>query len=265
MSLPLSGIGGARLPFGSVAERYERFRPGYPDELVDVVLRYAGRPVRSAVEVGAGTGKATRLFAARGIEVTAVEPDPDMARVLGRTTRGLPVHPVATTFDQFCTDRTVDLVYAAASWHWLDPATRWARAVDLLVPGGVLALFGRIGEPTDRDLFAAVEDIEGRLLPTGGPPAQHPWSLAAAARVDGLADAAYHDLRGVAVTTASEFVGRLGTVSAYLALDPRRRADALGQVRAVLPEQFEIDTTVQVCLARRTWPAMEPGPGPAAG
>ncbi len=70
------------LSFGSTASAYERFRPGYPDDLVDAVLAYAGRPVGSALEIGAGTGKATRLFAARGITMTATEPDPAMLREL---------------------------------------------------------------------------------------------------------------------------------------------------------------------------------------
>jgi len=72
------------LSFGSVAELYERYRLDYPGEIVDAVVRHAGRPVRSALEVGAGTGKATRLFASRGIEVTALEPNAAMARVLAR-------------------------------------------------------------------------------------------------------------------------------------------------------------------------------------
>ena len=68
-------MSGRALSFGVVAEAYERFRPGYPAELVDIVLTYAGQPVRTALEIGAGTGKATRLFARRGITVTATEPD----------------------------------------------------------------------------------------------------------------------------------------------------------------------------------------------
>lgn len=57
---------GRALSFGAVAEAYERFRPVYPAELFDMVMTYAGRPVRTALEIGAGTGKATRLFAQRG-------------------------------------------------------------------------------------------------------------------------------------------------------------------------------------------------------
>ncbi|WP_236718230.1 class I SAM-dependent methyltransferase [Actinoplanes sp. TFC3] len=60
--------------FGAVAADYERFRPGYPAAVADLVAAYAGRPIATALEIGAGTGKATRLFAARGITVTATDP-----------------------------------------------------------------------------------------------------------------------------------------------------------------------------------------------
>ena len=69
------------LMFGSVAERYERYRLDYPTELVDTVLAYAGRPVGTALEVGAGTGKATRPIATRGIEVIAQKQGADPAAV----------------------------------------------------------------------------------------------------------------------------------------------------------------------------------------
>ena len=66
--------------FGAVAAGYERFRPGYPPELVERVLAYARRPVLTALEIDAGTGKATRAFANRGIALTATEPDAEMLR-----------------------------------------------------------------------------------------------------------------------------------------------------------------------------------------
>src|SRR5258708_34542599 len=69
------GMSSRALSFGVMAEAYERFRPGYPVELLDMVMTYARQPVRTALEIGAGTGKATRLFAQRGVTVTATEPD----------------------------------------------------------------------------------------------------------------------------------------------------------------------------------------------
>ncbi|HEU5265063.1 MAG TPA: class I SAM-dependent methyltransferase [Jatrophihabitans sp.] len=239
------------LVFGSVADRYERYRLGYPDELFAAVLRYAGRPLRVALEIGAGTGKATRLFASHGVEVTALEPDAEMTAVLARTTHGLPVAPVSATFERFRTERRFDLVYAAAAWHWTDPTTRWAKAVELLVPGGVLALFGRPADLKDPAVFAAADDIERRLLPDARRSAGHPWTIDDMAGVDGLTDVTEQMLPGVATTAAAEFVGRLSTVSAYLALEPEHRAELLRQVRAVLPDHVDVDTTVQLTLGRR--------------
>src|SRR5437763_10771736 len=68
--------------FGEVAGDYADVRAGYADELVTAVFDYLGRVSERVVEPGAGTGKATEAFAARGVPVTCVEPDPAMARVL---------------------------------------------------------------------------------------------------------------------------------------------------------------------------------------
>jgi SAM-dependent methyltransferase len=240
------------LSFGSVAEQYERYRPGYSEDLVDVVFQYAARPVCSAVEVGAGTGKATRLFAGRGVEVTALEPDAAMADVLRQTTAGLPVVPVETTFENYRSARRVDLVFAAAAWHWTDPTTRMARAVDLLSPGGVLALFGSSVEPADPDLCAAVEQIESEVLPDDSNSGEmHPWSLQDLMATERLTECTQLDLPRVVTRSAEESVGRLATVSAYLMLSPAARAEALCRIQSVLPVQVEVDATIALSLARR--------------
>ena len=215
------------------------------------MLRYAGRPIRSALEVGAGTGKATRRFAARDIAVTALEPDPRMAEMLAETTRDLPVTPVASTFEGFASGPRFDLVYAAASWHWVDPAVRTAHAAEVLVPGGVLALIGMLGDLADPDLFAAVDEIEKQSFhPTGGGDVR-PWSIEELTDHDGFTDVDQQSLPQTLTTTADEFIGRLGTVSAYLMLPPAERAETFERIRAVLPERFELDGSVQLILARR--------------
>ena len=57
--------------FGAEASTYERGRPEYPDEAIAWLIGDA----RRVVDVGAGTGKLTRVIARLGREVTAVEPD----------------------------------------------------------------------------------------------------------------------------------------------------------------------------------------------
>ena len=64
--------------FGSVAEQYDRYRPGYPVALIDDLA--ALRPA-TVLDVGCGTGKAAVALAGRGLAVLGVEPDERMAEV----------------------------------------------------------------------------------------------------------------------------------------------------------------------------------------
>jgi len=129
------------LSFGAIAEAYERFRPGYPAELVDLVLTYAGRPVRTALEIGAGTGKATRLFAERGVAVTATEPD---AAMIAELRRHVPadVKAVQAAFEDVPTADRYDLVYAAAAPFFISraaaPSARESGATHTAHPDDML-------------------------------------------------------------------------------------------------------------------------------
>ena len=107
-------MSGRARSFGVIAEAYERFRPGYPVALFDMVVTYAGQPVRTALEIGAGTGKATRLFAERGVTVTATEPD---AAMLAELRKHVPanVKTVQAAFEDLRPGGSYGLVYAAAA------------------------------------------------------------------------------------------------------------------------------------------------------
>jgi SAM-dependent methyltransferase len=134
-----------RLVFGEDAELYDRARPGYSDALVDDVLEYGGMdPAAShALEIGAGTGKATVAFAARGFRVVAVEPDPAMAALAARNAAPFPhVRVEHAAFEDWpVDDDTVDLVFSGQAWHWVRPEVRGVKAAAALRPDGVLALF----------------------------------------------------------------------------------------------------------------------------
>jgi trans-aconitate methyltransferase len=135
-----------RLSFGSVAELYDSSRPSYPDALVDDALAYAPArddgPVR-VVEVGAGTGKATVLFAARGASILAIEPDPEMAAIARRNCERFPdVTLLGTEFEGWeVGERQFDLLISAQAWHWISAEVRMAKSREALVDGGAMALF----------------------------------------------------------------------------------------------------------------------------
>ncbi|SBT41512.1 class I SAM-dependent methyltransferase [Micromonospora auratinigra] len=250
---------GRALSFGTVAEAYERFRPGYPDELADLVLAYAGRPVRTALEIGAGTGKATRLFAGRGITVTATEPDPAM---LAELRKHVPpqVNPVLAAFEELRPGERYGLVYAAAALHWTKPDGRAARLAALLEPGGVLASFGGpVQQLLDRAVEDAVHAARAPFLasddvpsPDGTPPTESmQWPGTELRRSPCFTDVRQHVIARRLTMTADEYVGQLSTVSAYLELPAARREQALQRIRQVLPDTVAVVADLTVHLARR--------------
>jgi SAM-dependent methyltransferase len=127
--------------FGEDAELYDRARPRYPLVAVDRLV--SGRP-RTVLDVGCGTGIASRDFAARGLDVLGVEPDPRMAAVARR--HGLVVE--ASAFETWVPgDRHFDLLISAQAWHWVDPEIGVAKAAQVVVPGGGIGLFWNVGRP----------------------------------------------------------------------------------------------------------------------
>jgi len=144
--------------FGTVAEQYDRLRPSYPDALVDDLL--ALRPTR-VLDVGAGTGKAARLLAARGLDVLGVEIDAEMAAVA--RTHGLAVEVGAfETWD--AAGRTFDLITCGQAWHWIDPSAGLIKALSVLDPGGWLVPFWNYGQVPE-SLRAAFDEIYDRIAP----------------------------------------------------------------------------------------------------
>ena len=246
------------LSFGSVASAYERFRPGYPDELVDEVLVYAGGPVRTALEIGAGTGKATRAFAGRGIAVTATDPDAGMLAELRRHVPAT-VHAVQASFEDLPLDQVYDLVFAAAALHWTEPVDRWSRVAALLQPGGVFASFGgqmHLADPAVEEAVRAVRSpyLEDDAYPSpDGTPEDSPmlWPGTELVRSDLFVDVRQSTIERRTAMSARDYVGHLSTVSAYLQLPASTREHVLDQILRVLPERVSLSADITVHLARR--------------
>ncbi|MQY10919.1 Trans-aconitate 2-methyltransferase [Streptomyces sp. RB5] len=164
--------------FNEVAGLYDRVRPGYPDELFADLVGITGLGERSSVlEVGCGTGQATRSLAALGCPVTAVEPGAQMAALARRRFAAFGNVGIETsTFEEWDDrGRRFDILVAASSWHWVDQPTGWRRAWDVLRPAGWMALLGnvvvrRAGEP---EVYAETADLHERFSP-GNPDWGHP-------------------------------------------------------------------------------------------
>jgi SAM-dependent methyltransferase len=140
--------------FGDDAEQYDRVRPAYPRELIDALV--ADRPT-SVLDVGCGTGIASRLLIARGCDVLGLEPDPRMAAVARRN--GVTVE--AGTIEAWDDGgRRFDLLTAGQAWHWVDPDGGAIKAAVVLRPRGRIGLFWNQArpDPSVRPILEAAYD-----------------------------------------------------------------------------------------------------------
>jgi ubiquinone/menaquinone biosynthesis C-methylase UbiE len=122
--------------FGSVADAYDRGRPGYPAEAVAWLV--GDRPA-TVLELGAGTGKLTETIVALGHDVHATDPDDAMLAKLRERLPDVPTS-VAGAEELPAADASYDVVVAGQAFHWFDHDRALPEIARVLKPGGHLAL-----------------------------------------------------------------------------------------------------------------------------
>jgi SAM-dependent methyltransferase len=241
--------------FGEVADEYDRIRPSYPDDLIDDVLTYSALDGAPALEVGAGTGKATEAFVQRGVTVTAIEPDPAMAALLARR---LSVHIVPSLFEDWTTGERFGLLYSAQAWHWTDPATRWQRAADLLAPTGAIALFWNRSRHADPDLAAREAAVHQRIAPQV--PREHgpipdnldrEWPATDLAALPTFTDYTFRRYLWTRTLSTADYLAVLATHSSYRMLPTPTRDHLFTELAETLTPQVPLTMFTLLYLARR--------------
>jgi SAM-dependent methyltransferase len=258
-----------RLVFGEIAELYDRHRPAYPEAVVDDLVELAGLEAGSPVlEIGAGTGKATSMFAARGLRVLAVEPSAEMAAVARRVCAGYRgVRIEQADFERWDpAGRQFPLLFAAQAWHWVEPAVGFAKAAGVLSPGGVLAAFWNrplwARAPLREVVLEAYQRVAPELLdetdpihPASSPPRDAEEWQAGIAAADGLGDAESRDYEWSETYSAAAYAALLQTHSTVRVLDPDRRAALVAAVAQAIEshgDRLELPIVTRLCLARRS-------------
>jgi SAM-dependent methyltransferase len=246
--------------FGDVAQLYDDVRPSYPAGIGDAIEAYAGK-IENAVELGAGTGKATRIFAPLAKHLTAIEPDPRMAAILKATLSatvkaksGESVRVVEATFEEWTPSAENDLVACAMAWHWMDPETRNQRVRDALRPGGTFAV---ISLEHGHHVPAQAKAIDAFL--NGLDPA--PPSATGQRNRDDLigsglwSDIREHDWHELLELPKERFLALHRTFSTYQKKSPQMRQrmmDGLGTLLDDFGGSIVMDLHTTLVLARRT-------------
>lgn len=141
---------------------YIRYRPGYPEVLVDILTRETGLTPDSVIaDIGSGTGISTRLLLRSGCAVVALEPNAEMRQAAEQL---LGHHPNFRSADgraerSGLPDSSIDLITAAQAFHWFDRGEARREFKRILRPGGQVALFWNTRRTEATPFLRAYEEL----------------------------------------------------------------------------------------------------------
>lgn len=222
--------------FGEAAEAYEQGRPTYPAAALTWLTEHVGMGAGARVcDLGAGTGKLTRLLARTDCDLVAVEPLAGMRAVLREKLPAVPA--VAATAEALpFGDATLDAVVVAQAFHWFDTAASLDELARVLRPGGGLALVWNAWD----DSIPWVGQIH-RVVADAGSTAQwqrghwtRAWAGEAMGAHPGFGPVELVRLPHAQTLTLAGVVDRVATTSHIVSAAPEVREQVLAVVRDIL-------------------------------
>jgi SAM-dependent methyltransferase len=240
--------------FDEVARTYDAVRIGYPAALFDDIFDYAGVPaVQRALEIGCGSGQATKSVATRGISILCIEPGPNLAELAQQNLAGFRnVRVVRSSFEEWTLEpEPFDLVFSANAIHWVNRRVRTRKTARALRPGGILAIFRSI--PLRQSAVEQeIDALMGRLA-VGEEPSELPKE--AEFRQSGyFEEFRKHRYEGAQVYDADSYVDLLFTLQRYHRIPPEVRSERLTKVRAIVRENggtILVRSVTHLLLARK--------------
>jgi len=222
---------GLETTFNTVAAQYDRMRPTYVEELYDDIWSYGGFDGNiRAVEIGIGTGQATKPVLGRGASVTAVELGGDLAAFCRVKFAGEPRFEVVNMpfQDYEAPDGSVDLIYSASAFHWIDEQVGYRKVFNMLRPGGVFARFANhpYKDKGNEPLHEAMQIHYAKYMPRSKFHAEYDEndakSRAEIGGKYGFADIEYKLYKRTRTFTAQQYTQLLGTYSDHIALGEKK-------------------------------------------
>ena len=222
---------GLETTFNTVAAQYDRMRPTYVDRLYDDIWNYGcfGKSVRT-VEVGIGTGQATRPVLDRGAFVTAVELGEELAAFCKQKFADYPGFSIVNLpFQEYeAADNSIDLVYSASAFHWIEEETGYTKVYNMLRSGGVFARFANhpYRDKGNDALHEAMQALYAEYMPRSKFSGEFSMEDAKARGIIGekygFVDIRCMLYKRTRTFTSQQYVDLLGTYSDHIALGEKK-------------------------------------------
>lgn len=235
-----------RCLYGEDPGGYAAGRPGYPEQVYGLLAESGLQPGCRVLEIGPGTGLATRRLLAAGAHVTAVEANRSMAEYLQRTSGQPGLGVVCQPFEHAeLQPGGYDLAVAATSYHWVAQPAGWRALTRALRPGAWAVIWWMLfDDPSSPDAF----DVASQAILGGSPSVPQgtgplPFQIDVAARMEdmtraGLADVTAEIIKSKQVLTASQVRLLYATLAIILRRPEPVQDRLLGQLEQLAQHRF---------------------------
>ena len=234
---------------------YDKFRPTYGTNIFEDILSYSKITQSSKIlEIGCGTGNATLPVIQTGAEVTAVEIGGNLSKYTAQKfSKYSNFHVIHSAFEDFQTHTKYDLIFSATAFHWIQPDRSYSRCKELLVAGGVLAVFWntpRISR-TNLDLYKEIQDLYQRFMPNSQEEKEmlleSEWYIKRCndlnnfLKENGYIDCIFKIYQDSRVFSADEYIGLLQTYSNHMALPSDVQTPFFEKIYSVIQKHKTIE------------------------
>jgi SAM-dependent methyltransferase len=155
--------------YSQIAEAYNRFRPHYPQEIINSAIKIAQlTPTANILELGCGPGNATLAFAKLGFSMICLEPSLAACNLAKQNCILYPqVEIQQTTFEEWELETgKFDAVLAATSFHWINPEFGNIKISEALRDNGVLILLWNMTPQPEYTVYQSFQEIYQKYAPS---------------------------------------------------------------------------------------------------
>lgn len=263
-----------RTVFDGIVNTYDRMRWDYPDKIFeDIMLYMKPETGKRALEIGAGTGKATVPFLKAGYDITAVELGEKMSGFLLDRFKEYPNFRVITSSfeDALLEEDSFNLVYAASSFHWVNAEIGCPKVYRLLKNGGTFALFRNNTVPAyGNEVFEEIQTVYEKYYYSYYTTKQRPVmrtredylkpsEIYRSFRFYGLEEYGFKDItmklyESTKTYTADDYLSLLDTFSDHISLPDENRKGLYTGIKEIIQKHggyHKVDYVFQLYMGRK--------------
>jgi SAM-dependent methyltransferase len=236
-----------RLAFDRVAPDYEQWRSTYPKEIVSDIVTFAQlSPNDRILEIGAGSGQLTLQFASKGFAVDAIEPSPNLSKILEEKLTPFPKCLVLTSpFEETDLEQHgYECVVSANAFHWVPKEVGYKKLALVSKPRGAIALlwsfptFDSLSVNDINQVYNGVDETYRLFLPSDDGRLQMAAGLEEMKASNLFMDFEDRHYEWRQSFTSEGFTKYLSTFANYARLEEAHRRTVLSNIASSIEEGF---------------------------